>query len=342
MTNVDLKNELIKYFEELGFPLCGVSSPELNPASLSMMKSWLQSGYHADMDYLAKRRDIEVGAKAVLPDVKSVIIVGLPYKHPKTISENGPRGLVSMYASGRDYHRIFEKRFKKIKNKMLTYGDSPRCYVDYGPVMERAYAVQSGLGFIGKNCCLINPQYGSYLFLGVILSTLDLPFDEPMKDSCEKCDRCQQACPTGALTSRNMVDSNKCISYQTIENKNNIPEELRPKIGRWILGCDRCQMACPHNKDVLFTACEDFINTRLENSCELMQFFDYDKESFKDKFQGTAAMRPGLNGMKRNAAIALGNSKNKDLMPILERKLATETNSDIASYIKWAIDTINK
>lgn len=341
MTALECKTEIIELLEELGFPVYGISPPELSEESFELFKKWLSLDYEAEMNFMRTRKDADIGAKAVLPEVQSVIVIGLPYNHPRTSSENGPRGLVSLYASGRDYHRIFESRFKHIKKKLMSLGDSPRCYVDYGPVMERAYAVQAGLGFIGKNGSLINPEYGSYLFLGVILSTLELPFDDPIDMSCEKeCDICFRACPTKALKEDNLVDSRKCISYHTIENRKTIPEDIREKMGQWILGCDMCQIICPFNKDVPNTLCEDIINTRIHNRCELLPFLEHDMTSFAEAYQGTAAMRPGFKVMKRNAAIAVANSNSVELIHHLKTALSYEESETLREHLKWAIEKL--
>ena len=295
------------------------------------------------MDYLERRRDIAEGIDAVLPGAKSAIVLALPYKSEEDSTlEPAPRGRISLYACGRDYHRSFEKRMKKLVKLLREYGDTPKAYVDYGPVMERAYAQSAGLGFIGKNNCLINPTWGSWIFLGVILSRLELPVGRPISMDCGDCERCLKACPSGALKAPFCLDAGKCISYHSVENREEIPLEIRPLMGRWILGCDACQQVCPYNNGVPLSPCADFSAPRLPRRPSLSRFFNFNEESFLEAFAGTAAMRPGRRGLARNAAIAAANAGDIEFLPDLVEALAKEPDQNARIHMKWAIQKLRE
>ncbi len=344
MTMNAIKSELRTRAHKLGFPLLGVALPELDPAHLTRVQTWIEAGYHAEMDYLTRRRDLTDGIRAVLPNVQAVIVLGLPYSQASSQQKHAfeNHGRVSRYATGRDYHRIFEKRLKKLVNWLREQGDSPKSYVDYGPVLERAYAQAAGLGFIGKNNCLIHPEYGSYLFLAVILTTFPLPPDAPLPGDCGDCRRCLNACPTQALVAANQLDSRRCISYLTVEHKGEIPEELQERMGRWVLGCDACQMVCPYNQKAKSTSEPDFLKIRIPQFPALAEILKLDEPGFRERFSGTAAMRPKRAGLARNAAIAAGNVGNETLLPILEEVVESETDEMVSRHLQWALQRIRK
>jgi epoxyqueuosine reductase len=214
-----------------------------------------------------------------------------------------------------------------------------RCYVDTGPLVERVYAKYAGVGWIGKNTCILNQKLGSWLFLGVILTSLELDPDLPAPDRCGSCTRCIEACPTDALIASYQLDSNKCISYLTIEKRGAIPEEMRDGMGRHVFGCDICQDVCPWNRKAPDTSAAEFqpreglVNPALEWLAELSA------EEFRGKFRGSPIRRTKRTGLRRNAAIAMGNSRDRRFLPML-RKLATDEDSIVAESAMWAIERL--
>ncbi len=245
---------------EAGFDLAGVA-PLAAWRDLEFSREWVEKGYAGDMHYLenAKRQD----PRLLLPAAKSVVCVGLVYNAPNPYStevnrprttDNGrasetPRAWISRYAWGRDYHEVLRERLEKLRAAIRTLAPSAetRVYVDTGPIVERAFARLSGIGWMGKNTCLINQEKGSWFFLGVILTSLDLEPDLPAPDRCGSCTRCLEACPTGALVEPYVMDASRCIAYFTIELKGSIPEPFREGLGSNVFGCDICQDVCPWN-----------------------------------------------------------------------------------------------
>jgi epoxyqueuosine reductase len=215
-----------------------------------------------------------------------------------------------------------------------------RCYVDTGPIVERVYAKYAGIGWTGKNTCLLNQKIGSWLFLGVILTSLELVPDLPAPDRCGTCTLCIDACPTNALIAPYQLDSNKCISYLTIEKRGAIPEDMRPGIGRQVFGCDICQDVCPWNRKAPASTAAEFqereglVNPALESLAQMS------KEEFQSKFRSSAIRRAKYNGLRRNAIIAIGNSKDPAFLPLIN-KLATDEDPIIAEAAHWAIDRLN-
>jgi epoxyqueuosine reductase len=250
---------------EFGFDLVGIAPAEADKDSEFFAK-WIKQGYGGEMRYLENPRRED--PRRVLPSVKSIICVGLiynaPYPYsieasdpeafkndepPSDASQNPPRGWISRYAWGRDYHKVMRKKLEQLRAAIerLEAGVETRVYVDTGPILERAFARLSGMGWVGKNTCLINEQKGSWFFLGVILTSLELAPDVPAPDRCGSCTRCLEACPSGALTEPYVMDASRCIAYFNIELRGAIPEEFRPAIGNNVFGCDICQDACPWN-----------------------------------------------------------------------------------------------
>ncbi len=252
---------------DAGFDLAGVAPPSALK-DLEFLPQWLAKGYGGEMKYLANPRRED--PRLVLPSVKSIVCVGLIYNTPypysiqtaefnkygpdaqsaTTVAGNSqPRVWISRYAWGRDYHKVMRRKLEQLRSSLerLTDGIETRVYVDTGPVMERAFARISGIGWMGKNTCIINEQKGSWFFLGVILTNLELELDVPAPDRCGSCTRCLDACPTGALAEPYMMDASRCIAYLNIELRGSIPEEFRASIGNNVFGCDICQDVCPWN-----------------------------------------------------------------------------------------------
>ena len=305
--------------------------------------NWLDNGYGAGMPYLQNRRLLKVDPEKLLKGCKSIIFVLLNYYQKKNDS---PRdgGVVSRYAYGRDYHKVFSSKLKKIRNELKAVYPHEQFMTgsDTLPIFEKHYAAEADLGFIGKNTLLINKTYGSWLFIGEILSTRRFTptiSDYSIIKKCpDSCTLCIDACPTGALVSPYILDSTKCISYLNIENKGTIPKEYRPGVGRCIYGCDICQEVCPFNQSVAETEETGFLNQIAGSSLKLKDILLIkNDEDFIAKFAGSPLIRLKRAGLIRNACIVAGNSGLHELSPIL-KKLVNDPDPVISEHAGWAVE----
>ncbi len=305
------RDEVIAKADELGFSRVGFAPAELPALYRQAFERWLARGMHADMHWIATERHRAREAHDLLPDAKSVLVLALEYAQNTPKSEqNGTFGLISSYARGRDYHKAFRTRQKKLLAWLSSYGGTHIATVDSRPLFERAYAREAGLGFIGKNTCLIHPERGSFLFLGTVVSSFAWPPDAPLELDCRDCRRCLDACPTGALQDAYVLDARRCINYLTIEYKGEISPELARKMGTRLFGCDTCQQVCPHNRDVVPTLVSDFARNRLPAWISLDDIDALtDDDAFRQRFAGTALMRIDLDRLRRNARIVRENAK---------------------------------
>lgn len=323
---------------QLGFILAGVTSSD-PPAHFNIFQGWLDSNHHATMDYLAsdRSRSRRADPKLILPECKSILVLALPYSPlSKKISEFQ----IASYALGEDYHDIIPPRLEEIIKFIEDKAGHPvanRYYTDTGPILERELAQRAGLGWVGKNSMLINPQKGSTFLLAEIFLGIELEYDEPFAtDHCGTCTRCIDSCPTQCILPNCTIDSNRCISYLTIENKGNIPEELRPRIQNWIFGCDICQQVCPWNH---FSPPAD---PALEPSISLpilTSDLTLTSSEFNQRFKHSPIKRAKRRGYVRNLAIAVGNRKNKKDLPILEQAVQDEEYL-VSDHAQWAVKNI--
>ncbi len=288
------------FAKDLGFDLVGFSPARLAPEYLEVYERWLSEGLNADMDYMQKieaRRDLN----KVLPGAKTVIVLAMNYYHDQEpLKEN--EGRIARYAYGRDYHKIIGKKLKQLED----FIDAPtKSYVDTGPILERAFAEQAGLGTLGKNGCLITQPYGSWVFLCEIITTLDLAEEpQPRKDLCGSCTRCIDACPARAIIAPGVVDARRCLSYLTIEHKGEIPPTLKKKITetKRIFGCDICQEVCPHNCRQVVHEHKDLRDPCIAGDAINRKDFSSlkDDQEFLKTYAGSPLMRPKREGIKRN------------------------------------------
>ncbi|MFN2285598.1 MAG: tRNA epoxyqueuosine(34) reductase QueG, partial [Anaerolineae bacterium] len=310
---------------DLSLAAIGVAQAGPTP-TWATYQDWLARGYAADMAYLARPDAVARRAdpRTILPETRTVLVVAASYTgapHPELPPLHGR---VSRYAWDEDYHRWLLRDLETLVQRLAAqYGPFPsRCYVDTGPILERAWAQTAGLGWIGKNTNLIHPRLGSYLFLGVALLGLDLaPTPAPDLPSCGNCTRCIDACPTGALVAPGVLDARRCIAYLTIEHRDAIPEDLRPLLGDRVFGCDTCQEVCPWNRKPL--AAHTNAPAPSTATLDLPALLTMDEAEFRARFCHTPLWRATWQGLARNAAVVLGNRKDPVTRSILARAAAT-------------------
>ncbi len=284
--------------KELGFSIIGITGSKPFEDQNNAYVSWLKNNYHADMHYMKRNITKRFSPKELFPETQSVISLGFNYYHPPVESSSGIR--ISMYAYGEDYHKVLKDKAKNIVAliKTLHPESSSRIFVDSAPVLERAAAVRAGLGWIGKNCTLINPEYGSFLFLTEIFTSLQLPVDETVTTPyCGDCNRCIEACPTGALNAPFLLDANRCITYQNSVNRSEIPGSMHGKMAGYIYGCDICQLVCPYNSRL-----KRHSEPRFLPSDQLLhiQWNDLTKEEFNSLFKKSVIKSVGYNKLMNN------------------------------------------
>ena len=346
----DLKEIIKEKARQLGFLLAGVTTPD-PPPHLSTFEHWLAQGRHGTMDYLATERSRirRADPRKILPECKSVLVLATPYAPPSALSGTseasavevqGLMGNIASYAWGQDYHNVLPARMKALVQFIEGQVGGPvenRWYTDTGPILERDLAQRAGIGWIGKNTCLIHPSHGSYFLLSEIFLDLDLEPDSPFAtDHCGTCRRCIEACPTDCILSDRTIDSTRCISYLTIELKEDIPTELRDKVGNWVFGCDVCQMVCPWNRfagegDPAFGADSPAHPLDEEASISIPEF--------NQRFKGSPIKRAKRRGYRRNVAVALGNTGDMHALPVLQNALHDEEPM-LQEHAKWAINKI--
>jgi epoxyqueuosine reductase len=352
--NEALKQAILNETSRLGFILAGVTTPD-PPSHLSAFENWLAQGKHGTMGYLADQqsRARRAEPRLILPGCKSILVLAFPYSKPslspisllKLGEGQGVRGQIAAYAWGDDYHLVIPERLQKLVSFIEEQAGHPvphRWYTDTGPILERDLAQRAGLGWIGKNTCLIHPRQGSYFLIAEILLGIELEPDAPFQtDPCGTCTRCLEACPTQCILPDRTIDARRCISYLTIELKEEIPTELRSSIGHWIFGCDVCQTVCPWNRfaapdgDPALAARNDILNPNLIHELEITS------EEFNRKFKNSPVKRAKRRGYLRNVAVALGNSKDPAANPALKKALKSP-EPVVQEHAKWALERIHK
>ena len=312
-------------------------------------RAWLDAGHHAEMAYLARPDAVARRAdlSRTVPNAQSVVVVTANYhtRHlPPEILHDPSRGIIASYAWGLDYHDLLTPRLYDLQAWIASQAGEAvrgRAYVDTGPVLERALAARGGLGFIGKNTCLIHPDRGSYFFIGEIILDCALPFDDPSpRGTCGRCTRCLSACPTEAFPAPRVLDSRLCISYLTIELKGEIPVELRPKLGNRIFGCDICQEVCPYNRRFAIPTGEPAFRATLERAAPpLLELIALDEGAFRERFRGSPVRRAKRRGLLRNVCVALGNWGDPAAVPALQRA-RRDSEPLIRRHADWALAQI--
>ncbi|MDX2109849.1 MAG: tRNA epoxyqueuosine(34) reductase QueG [Verrucomicrobiota bacterium] len=327
----ELRAAIAAEASRIGFTAFGVAPIE-SSLRREYYLQWLADGKHGEMEWMANSLERRFDATRILPEARSMIVLGQNYYQP----ELERRGRIAKYALGGDYHDLIYKRLKLLCTFLRDRGGTNKPYVDTGPVLEKHWATEAGIGWQGKHTNLIHPEQGNWLFLAVILTSIELPADSPLRDRCGSCHRCIDICPTKAITGPYQLDARRCISYLTIEHKGPIPEGFRRAIGNHLYGCDDCLDVCPWNRWAQTTRETKLAARPLPDLCEML---DWDDVTFREHFAGTPIKRIGLSRWLRNVCIVLGNTGTLADCPALERA-CVHTDSLIAEHASWAKDEI--
>lgn len=342
------RETILRLADAAGFDLAGVTGAEPLERGGERLRKWQESGMSADMGYMQRPVELLANPKKLQKTAKSVVSLGVSY-YPGDYPEN-PEGAgvgkVARYAWGRDYHIVIKERLMRLRRDLeaeLGTKVKARAFTDAVPLLERSVAERSGLGFFGRNSCIISREVGSFFFIADLIIDLDIEPDEPGTGTCGKCSRCIDSCPTGAIKAPGVVDARLCISYLTIENKGEIPKKLRPKLGDRVFGCDICQEVCPYNKTKArmsrwpeFSA-EAGAGPHLDLEEVLSIRTD---EDFERRFAGSAITRPGRAGLVRNCCVVAGNLRLESLLPALVGCLTEDDSPVVRSHAAWAIGEV--
>src|SRR6184192_782816 len=301
MSSAELKKDLVVRARDLGFDLCRVADCAIPPHADEFL-NWLRKGAAGEMSYLERGEEKRCDPRKVLAGARSVIVLALNYwqgGHSKT-QNNEATGRIARYAWGDDYHELIKAKLKKIDNLLHEFGGTQKLYVDTGPILERDHAAQAGIGWHGKSTMLIDEGRGTWFFLAEVLTTLELPPDQPVPARCGTCERCIKACPTGAITAPHRLDARRCISYLTIELKGSIPLELRPLVGNRIFGCDDCLDACPWNRFAQLSRETAFSARPATVGMSLRDYLTLNDDEFRSLFRNSPIKRIKRRGLLRN------------------------------------------
>jgi len=340
----DLRSEILQLAAELGFDACRIAACD-GPRHADEFSAWLRDGAAGEMQWMERTEAKRRAPQKVLPGARSVIVFALNYwqgeeNTGRQIPESRKTGRIARYAWGDDYHDVIERKLKSIDELLRAHGGVQKCYVDTGPVLERDFAADAGIGWHGKSTMLINEKLGTWFFLAEIFTTLELTPDPPQHDRCGTCTRCITACPTGAITEAHRLDARRCISYLTIELKGSIPIQLRPLVGDRIYGCDDCLDACPWNRFAKASNEIAFAARPAVAQMQLRDFLRLDEAGFRALFRDSPIKRIKRRGFLRNVCVALGNVGSENDLPFLEAA-RNDAEPLIAEHAAWAIDQIN-
>ena len=341
ISKMELKAQLVSFARQIGFDSCRIAACDA-PLHAAEFRQWLRDGAHGEMNYMQRGEEKRCDPQKVLPGARSIIVLALNYFQGDAAhraAATAKRGKIARYAWGDDYHEVIEGKLEKIDRFLRDFGGQQKCYVDTGPILERDHAAQAGIGWHGKNTMLIDQRLGTWFFLGEILTTLELPGNQSVRDRCGTCERCIKACPTGAITTPHRLDARRCISYLTIELKGSIPLELRPLIGDRIFGCDDCLDVCPWNRFAQVSHETAFSARESTTAMPLREYLELTDAQFRTLFKNSPIKRIKRRGFLRNVCVALGNVGDVSDLPTLKRA-AADPEPLIAEHAGWAIEQI--
>ncbi len=336
----ELKAQLVSYAQQIGFDSCRIAVCR-TPAHATEFRDWLREGEHGEMNYMKRGEEKRCDPLKVLPGARSIVVLALNYfqGEQERLSHSAATGRIARYAWGDDYHEVIGTKLDEVDQFLRRFGGQQKYYVDTGPILERDHAAQAGIGWHGKNTMLIDERLGTWFFLAEILTTLEMPPDEPVPDRCGTCERCINACPTGAITAPHRLDARRCISYLTIELKGSIPLELRPLIGDRIFGCDDCLVVCPWNRFAQVSQETAFSARQYTTGMSLRDYLRLSDADFRALFRNSPIKRIKRRGFLRNVCVALGNVGSVSDIPALECA-AADSEPLIAEHAAWAINQI--
>jgi epoxyqueuosine reductase len=341
----ELTERLKSLAEERGFVRAGVARAEPLTVEGEHLDAWLAKGFHGEMDWMARTAEVRKNPchPGMLGEARSVLVLAAPYLRSSAFDGAAP-GRVAKYALGRDYHNVLKRRAGTLLKVIREEGYLGRLAIDSKPVFERAWAERAGLGFVGKNCCLIVPGIGSHVFLACIVTSAPLLTDEPMERRCGSCTLCLQACPTRAFEAERRLDARRCVSYLTIEHRGAIPASLRPGLGPWLFGCDVCQDVCPYNQTSApgGEPMQAFEPAGHWDEVDPSRLLQMDQETFQRWAAGSPLKRAGHEGLRRNAAIVLGNAGGKADLPVLRTTMEGDPSALVREAAGWACAQINR
>jgi epoxyqueuosine reductase len=341
----ELTERIKRFAAGVGFDAVGVAQANPFPDDRAVVQRRIAEGHYSGLPWFTTARaDFSSDPRNLLPTARSIISVALSYRPdgaPAPARPGSPRGRISAYAWGRDYHRVLKERMEQVVafiREAAGPAQEARTLVDTARILDRAAARRAGVGWVGKHTNVITKAAGSWVFLGEILTELELAPDAPLRTNCGTCDLCLRVCPTGAIIAPYTVDNNRCISYLTIEHKGIIPRELRPLMGTWVFGCDVCQEVCPYNASTRarprgWPEFEPRLGTRLP----LEPLLAMDDADFRETFRGTPLKRTKRRGLVRNAALALGNVGGADHRPALGRVADDDPDPVVRDAARWAL-----
>ena len=341
-----LTARLKSFARQIGCELVGVA-PIAQFKELDFYPKWLQDGHAGAMHYLERQLPARLDPRQILPEAQSVIVIGIVYHTAQPLSteiNDLQRGWISRYAWGDDYHEVLQEKLAQLHKFLEQEGGENyqgRYYVDTGPVLDRVFAKYAGLGWFGKNTNLINQQLGSWFFIGELITNLVLELDAPPPDRCGTCRRCLDACPTAAFVAPYVLDARRCISYLTIELREEIPEGLRPQMGRHVFGCDICQDVCPWNHKAAVTENPAFAPRAEMEAPALEALVELDEEAFRRTFRGSPVKRAKWRGFIRNVLVAIGNSGLKEYLPRVE-KFLSHPEALLQKHARWAYEQLQR
>jgi epoxyqueuosine reductase len=340
ISRTELKQRLVSFAREIGFDSCRVAACRSAP-HVDEFRSWLAEGGHGEMSYMQRGEEKRCDPQRVLPGARSIIVLAMNYFQGEQVrrAETAATGRIARYAWGDDYHDPIANKLDKLDEFLRKFGGQQKCHVDTGPILERDHAAQAGIGWHGKSTMLIDERLGTWFFLAEVLTTLELPPDEPASDRCGTCERCIKACPTGAITAPHRLDARRCISYLTIELKGSIPLDLRPLIGDRIFGCDDCLEACPWNRFAKVSREAAFSARPSTVGIPLRDYLSLSDDDFRVLFSKSPIKRIKRRGLLRNVCVALGNIGNLSDLPALERA-AADPEPLLVEHANWAIHQI--
>lgn len=334
-----MNSDAVKAFaKQLGFDRVGVSPP--TPNTFKQYRDWLTNGFHGEMEYMASREPLRSDPSQLLDTIQSVIVIAKRYRTVEFNNDDSKStGVIARYAWGDDYHDVLRPKLNKIVDwihQQTNGAHHSRAFVDSGPVLERDYAAQAGIGWFGKHTNILSSELGNWFFLGVVFTSLKLEFDTPVKAHCGTCVKCLDCCPTNAFISPYALDARRCISYLTIELKGPIPRDLRPLVGNRVFGCDDCLLVCPWNRFAQPIDENEFFPRDGLNPVDLIEMMKLDDARFRERFKGSPVLRTKRRGFLRNVAVALGNNGDERAIPVLADALS-DHEPLIRGHAAWAL-----